>query len=261
MFRLADTSLRDAKYWQDSATVQRILPFRNNFLKIRDAGSLETARANLKQVVNTARTSMEYWFGSGGNFTTSKFTDDAKANHLWIRQALTGAKDAMDNGGDFYFPEKTPESQEGSSWPAAGDTDAAYGTKIYAVNIDSFFTPGVFSLTNLIVSELEGRAPSLYEIDWYQDKYGNPVLTGDRTLVTEPIVGDGGNSNVPYGLYSFEVNTQNLKKLFPRGYAEFGNTGLLCKVFPHIPLWPEQPTYFKGENLSAMNLYKYYHQR
>jgi hypothetical protein len=262
MFRLADTSLRDAKYWQDGATVQRILPFRNNFLKIRSAASLEAARTGLKQAVNTARSSMEYWYGgSGGGFTTSVFSDAAKNDYRWVRQALSGAKDALDNGGNFYFPETLPESQPGSSWPGAADTDAAYGAKIYALHVNSFFTPGVFSPTNLIVSELGGRAPALYAVDWYLDGSYQPVLTDKRLLVTEPITSDGSNDDVPYGLYSFEVNTQNLKKLFPRGYEEFEDTELLCKVFPHIPLWPEQPTYFKGENLSARNLYKYYHQR
>jgi hypothetical protein len=261
MFRLADTSLRDAKYWEDGATVQRILPFRNNFLKIRNAASLETARASLKEAINTAHASMEYWFDSGGNFTTSKFSDTAQAGYLWVRQAVAGAKTALDSGGNFYFPEKTPESQPGTYWPSAGDTDATYGAKIYAVNINRFFTPGVFSLTNLIVSELGGRAPALYTIEWYEDAYYDPVLTGNRTLVTGPIVENGGNDDAPYSLYSFEVNTQNLKTLFPRGYEEFGDTDLLCKVFPHIPLWPDQPTYFKGEKSSARNLYKYYHQR
>jgi hypothetical protein len=262
MFTLADTSLRDAQYWQDSATVERILPFRNNFLKIRNAAALETARANLKQALTMAHASMEYWFDNGGGFTTSKFSDAAKTNYLWGREALSAAKDALDTGGNFYFPEEMPESQAGSHWPTAGDNDNGYGVKIYAVNTNRLFTPGVFSLTNLIVSELGGRAPSLYELDWYQDGSYNPVLTGTRVLVTEPITGDGGTDTVPYALYSFEVNIQNLKMLFPRGYEEFvGNTELLCNVFPHIPLWPEKPTYFKGENLSAGNLYKYYHQR
>jgi hypothetical protein len=255
IFRLADTSLRDATYWQDGPTVQRILPFKNNFLKIRNAASLETARTNLKQAVNTAHASMTYWFDAGGGFTTSKFSDTAKADYLWVQQAVVGANNALDSGGDFYFPEELPESQQ--RWPSVSDTDAAYGAKIYAVNINNFFTPGTFSLTNLIVSELGGRAPSLYDVDWRYNAGYEVVFTGERTLVTEPITEDSDND----ALYSFAVNTQNLKKLFPRGYDEFGDTELLCKVFPHIPLWPKQPTYFKGEKLSARNLYKYYHQR
>jgi hypothetical protein len=261
IFTLADTSLRDMKYWQDGATVQRILPFRNNFLKIRNAASLETARSHLKQAIGTAHASMEYWFDRSGGFTTSKFNDTAKANYRWVLQALSGAKDALDSGSDFYFPERLPESQPGSAWPAAGSQDAVYGEKIYAVNVNKFFTSGAFSLTNLIVTELGGRAPSLYNIEWYQDDYYEAVFTGGQTLVTEPIDGDGSTGDVPYALYSFAVNTENLKKIFPQGYEEFGDTELLCKVFPHIPLWPEQPTYFKGENVSADNLYKYYHQR
>jgi hypothetical protein len=119
----------------------------------------------------------------------------------------------------------------------------------------------VFSLTDLVVSELGGRAPSLSDVEWELDGNYEVVLTGNKTLIIDSIVGDGSNADSPYALYSFEINTQNLKKVFPRGYEEFGNTELLCKVFPHIPLWPDQPTYFKGEKMSAGNLYKYYHQR
>lgn len=260
IFRQADASRRDMEYWQDGATVQRILPFRNNFLKIRNAASLETARSHLKQAVNTAHASMKYWLDQGGSYQTSKFSESAKNNYQWIWQALSAAKTALDSGGDFYFPESLPESQPGSKWPESSDQDAIYGTKIYAVNTGRFFMPGTFSLTNLIVTEQGGRAPSLYNIDWSEDERYNPIF-GASSMVTEPIEGDGGNDNVPYALYSFKVNTQNLKKIFPRGYGQFGDDGLLCEVFPHTPLWPDQPTYFKGENGSASNLYKYYHQR
>jgi hypothetical protein len=261
MFTLADTSLRDMKYWQDGAAVQRILPFRNNFLTIHSAASLEIARNRLKQAVNAAHASTGYWFDYSGGFSTSQFDAAAQINYQWVWQAVSAAKEALDSGGNFYFPQKLPESQHGSQWPAAGDQDAAYGMKIYAVNVTQFFTPGVFNLTNMIIPEMGGRAPSLYNVEWRQDGNYNTVLTGNRTLVTEPITGDGADEHVPYALYSFAVNTANLKKVFPRGYGEFGDTDLLCSVFPHIPLWPEQPTYFKGEKSSAANLYKYYHQR
>jgi hypothetical protein len=262
MFRLADTYLRDATYWQDGATVQRILPFKNNFLKIRSASYLESARAGLKNAAAMAHTSLEYWFGAGGSFTTSLFNSTAQSNYLWVRQAVSGAKTALESGGDFYFPQELPQSQAGSYWPSAGTTDGAYGTKIYAVNINRFFTPGVFSPMNLIVSELGGRAPSLFKIDWYPDSVSDePVLSGNSELVTQLIDGDGSDDVVPYGLYTFKVKTENLKMIFPRGYTEFGDTALFCEVFTHIPLWPEQPTYFKGDLMSARNLYKYYHQR
>jgi hypothetical protein len=255
MFTLADSSLRDMKYWQDGATVQRILPFRNNFLKIRNASSLEIAHNRLRQAVNAADASMGYWFNSSGGFTTSRFSAEAQADYQWARQAVSAAKTALNgDGAYFYFPEKLPESQSGSRWPAASDTDAAYGMKVYAVNTAEFFTPGAFSLMNMVVSELGGRAPSLYNVEWHQS--GDDVVLTGSTLVTEAITGADENE-----LYSFAVNTANLKKIFPRGYEQFGDTGLLCSVFPHTPLWPDCPTYFKGGKSSAAHLYKYYHQR
>jgi hypothetical protein len=243
-------------YWRDYATVERILPFKNTFLTMRNTAFLGKARSDLSKALSMANTSMAYWYGASEDYTTTRFTAEARTNRQWARDAWAEAKTALDGNGRFRFPKKLPE--DGGVW--SGD---------YAVDAGEFFKPGAFTLTNLFVTELGGKAPSLFKIIWYEDKNDgyNPVITGESELVTQPIVGLGGDQNVagnnsaPYGRFSFAVNTENLKKIFPIGFSEYGDSELLSDVFPHIPLWPSKPAYFTGTNSSASNLYKYYHQR
>jgi hypothetical protein len=136
-----------------------------------------------------------------------------------------------------------------------------------------FFEPGALKLTNFLTTEWGGSVPSLFKIQWYEDKNNNwaATFTGNYSPVTEPISArsaETGESNVagtentaPYGLYSFELNTAYLKQLFPKGFNQFGEKALLYKVFPTIPLWPTRPMYFIGTNASARNLFYYYHWR
>jgi hypothetical protein len=237
--------------------VLNILPFRNNFLTVRNASAMSKAKADLSVALNMANASMSYWYGAGGTFTA-----EAKTNHQWAKDALSTAKSAFDSSGVFYFPKNLPESEAGSVWP--NQTTADYG-----VNLAQFFTPGAFTLPNLFTTELGGRAPSLYKIKWYTDRDNGytAVITDEHTLVSAPIEGTGGEQNVvgtnnsAYGLYSLEVNTAHLKAIFPTGFSEFGDRALLYKVFPTIPLWPSRPTYFMGTNNVAKNLYQYYHWR
>ena len=238
------------------------------------------ARMNITKAVAMASSSMEYWYGYSGS--TTPFTEMAKNKHQWARQAWSQSKDALSGGnnGIFYFPWHLPDSVPGSYWPDGsndeydGDTASIiYGNKIYGVKLSKFFTPGVFTLTNLFTTESGGRAPSLFKIEWYEDDEFNPVYLGDYNykLVTGPITGRGGEQNVAgtgydasYGIYTFEVNTKNLKEIFPKGFGDIGNANggkaLFSKVFPHIPLWPWAETYFTGISEVAGRLYEFYHK-
>jgi hypothetical protein len=115
-----------------------------------------------------------------------------------------------------------------------------------------------------------GRAPSLFKVEWYEDRSNNyaEVFTGNYYPVTAPIAGVGNETNVagtgynmPYGIYSFEVNTKNLRELFPKGFDEFSgkDVELHYKVFPSIPLWPWAKTRLTGLQSPARKLYEYYH--
>jgi hypothetical protein len=247
-------------YWRDYATVERILPFKNTFLTMRNTAFLDKARADLSEALRMSNASMAHWYGDSEEYATTRFTVEARSRHKWSRNAWAEAQTALDGNGLFRFPKKLPK--DGGAWIEEASED------YYAINVSEFFKPGAFTLTNLFITELGGKVPSLFKIIWYEEKPSyNEVITGEIELVSQPIEKLGGDQNVvgnnsaPYGRFAFMVNTENLKKIFPIGFSEFGDTELLSTVFPHIPLWPSKPTYFIGTNSTASNLYKYYHQR
>jgi hypothetical protein len=249
-------------YWKNMSTVGRILPFKNNFLNIRDRDFMIKAKADLSRALNMANNSMLIWYSGKGN--TTRFTSDAKSKHQWAKNALAHAKDSFESNGVFYFPKKLPKPEAASVWPDSVTAD-------YGVNLAEFFKPGAFSLVNFFTTEWGGRVPSLFKVKWYEDKDNNwvAVITDDHELLTKPIPSvsrenidtnvDGTGNDAPYGIYTFEMNTEYLKQLFPKGFNGFGDRVPLYKVFPAIPLWPTRPTYFITSNLSARNLYYYYH--
>ena len=248
-------------YWADSPAVATILPFKNNFLNVRYSSYLNKSRRDLSRALAMAKSSMDYWLDPA----LSNFTPEARGKYQWAKDGISAAKAALDSNGVFYFPKKLPRPDSASVWP--GEAAADYG-----INVAQFFTPGAFTLTNLFTTEWGGRVPSIFKIEWYEDGDAMfaPVFTGNYTLVTVPIPESDGDENVagtgnssPRGLYTFEVNTTYLKKLFPKGFSQFPDKALLSDVFPTIPLWPTRPTYFQGGRTSqaARNLYYYYHWR
>lgn len=258
-----DELTRWRSYWRDSATVNQVLPLKNRyFLDMRDSAYLDKAKDGLSEALTMINDSMTYWHGPTGNFSAA-----SKANYKWAKDGFTQAQTALETGGSFFFPKKLPVPSPTVQWPNRGGAD-------YGINVAEFFTPGVFTLKNLFTTEKNGAAPSLFKIRWYINGSGNPVFTTQAAPVTEPIVDDGAEANVagsfsaPYGIWSFEVNTGNLRKIFPKGFEQNqygrkdGDKAYLYEVFPTIPLWPARPTYFIGINgrRTAKDLYKYYHQ-
>jgi hypothetical protein len=264
MFRLAQNFDTHKNYWRNPSTIAGILPLKNNFLRVRNAGAMSQARAELSGALNMVNASMDYWYGTAPETTTSKFSEAAKTKRRWIRGGFASAKTALNGGGVFYFPKQLSKSKlEGNDWPDAASAD-------YGLNIEKFFIPGTFTLTNLFTTEWGGEAPSLFKVEWYEDRDNQytPVFPGNYSLVTEPIPQNfpiesppSGNGNrAPYGIFTFEVNTKNLKDIFPKGFDEFDDKALLYKVFPTIPLWPWETTYFRTTLTAAASLYEYYHK-
>jgi hypothetical protein len=279
MFSLQENYTPHKNLWTNPATVSKMLPFRNNFLTVRDARSMGRAVTNISKAIEKVNAAMDYWYG-GTSGNTAQFIPAGQSSRLWMRQAWAQAKTAMANSnGIFYFPERLPRSVAGSYWPDGSQDDyngdpasVQYGNKVYGVKLSRFFTPGAFSLTNFFTTEDGGRIPALFKVEWYEDA-GNSyavVFTGNYYPVTEPIIGSGREENVAgtgftatYGIYSFEINTSNLKALFPKGFGNIGdnNNGreLFYKVFPSIPLWPWGNTWFTGLKKPAKKLYEFYH--
>ncbi|MDR1099849.1 MAG: hypothetical protein LBL28_05140, partial [Treponema sp.] len=243
-------------YWKDPSIVTSFLPFNNNFLKVRNAAALVNAKNELSSALKMANASMNYWYGSGGT-GSSRFSAAAKVNYQWAKDGWAAAETAVDSGGVFYFPKKLPKSEPGALWPGQASAD-------YGVDLTRLFIPGALGLTNFFTTEQGGKAPSLFKIKWYYEPGTfNAVWTDEGTLVTSFIERDGAESypegEAPWGYYSYEVNTKNLKELFPKGFSGFGDKAYFYKVFPHVVLWSGANTYMDGRKLTAASLYKYYH--
>ncbi|MDR0877406.1 MAG: hypothetical protein LBN21_05090 [Treponema sp.] len=270
MFNLQENFESHKNLWKNLSTVSTILPLKNNFLTVYNARAMDKAKADISSALLKTNAAMDYWYSSSvGN--TTHFTTEAQDTRRWAREGLAAAKTAVTGGGDFYFPKRLPKSLPGSAWPAEAAAD-------YGLNMAKFFTPGVFTLTNLFTTEPGGRAPSLVKIVWYEHPtWHTPVFLHDYVPVTEqiPATGTGesavdGNSshNAPHGMYTFEVNTENLRAIFPKGFEQENyvyvnpdpNKALFSDVFPTIPLWPWAKTYFEGDKRPARKLYEFYHK-
>jgi hypothetical protein len=230
--------------------------------------------------------SVSHWYGTDNGSHSSQWTAAAQTKNNWLKNALGGAKTALEGNGVFYFPNKIPDQFVGADWvwpapdwdwPVSSTLDNT-DVKIYGLDTGKFFTPGAFTLQNIFATEMGGEAPQLWQIEWYEDKVASyaPVYTGNKTLVTAPIQGRGkqddvsGINDAPYGKFSFMLNTKHLKELFPRGFAKCTplggaerNTGdeeLLSDIFPHIAMWPWADSYF-GNTITATQLYYWYHLR
>jgi len=274
--------------WQDYPTVIRMLPFRNNFLRVRNEKQMSKAKTNFTIALEMLDASLSHWYGISGNGSgTSQWSGASKTKNNWIKNCISEAKTAITGNGVFYFPNKIPDYFDGAKWiwPSPGwdwpvqstpDTDKI---KVYGLNVEKFFTPGTFTLQNIFATEMGGEAPQLWRIEWYEDRANEyeTVYTGNNTLVTEPIVNRGrqnnvvGNNNAPFGKYSFMLNTKYLKEVFPRGFDTYKSMAdgsvknsadqqLLCEIFPTIPMWPWAPSYF-GNTITATDLYYWYHLR
>jgi hypothetical protein len=288
MFLLADPMSGARKnLWQDYPTVIKMLPFRNNFLRVRNASAMSRAKSNFIKAFGKLDASMLHWYGANNGSDSTQWTSTAAARRNWAKNGIAGAKTAIENNGVFYFPNKIPDALVGANWewPAPGwewpdsTTPDTADVKVYGMNMAQFFTPGVFSLQNIFMTEMGGEAPQLWQIEWYEDKAASyaTVYTGVRTLVAKPIERRGrqddvsGDNDAPYGKFSFMLNIRHLKDVFPRGFEtcqsiadgsvkNSGDQELLAEIFPHIAMWQWAPSYF-GNTITATQLYYWYHLR
>ncbi len=287
-FQLAESNDIYSLLWAGSAR-NDVLPLRGKFLEVRDAGFISKSKNEFIKALQLINTSVTYWFGANFNATTvpstSNFSQAGFVNYKWAAMGFKHALESLQNDTVFYFPDKLPQPSAASVWPTRA------GVASYGINIGTFFTPGVFSLRNLIVSDpRNSRAPAMYRIQWYYEdmvnRNGFAMLPRRAARVTEPIPDDDSGTvasrNIDFMLYTFELNMDNLRAIFPKGFEQnkynnhyndsanpdynpdlAGKRAFLYEVFPTIPIWPERPTYLSGPgnggNKSAQYLYKYYH--
>jgi hypothetical protein len=288
MFLLSDPMSGTRKeLWQDYPTVIKMLPFRNNFLRVKNASAMPQAKSDFIRALGMVNASLSHWYGTGNGSGSTPWIDTVKTKNTWLRNGIVRAKEALESGGVFYYPDKIPDENvsgewvwpaPGWDWPGAQTPDTA-DVKVYGIKMEKFFTPGAFTLQNIFMTEMGGEAPQLWQIEWYEDRATAyvPVYTGNKHLVTGPIERRGrqddvsGTNDAPYGKFSFMLNTKYLKELFPRGFETYksivdgssvnsGDQELLSDIFPNIAMWPWAPSYF-GNTITATQIYYWYHLR
>jgi hypothetical protein len=291
-FELADSNPVYGTLWNSSSKTD-ILPLRGKFLQVQNASLVNKAKGEFNNALNLITSSTTYWFGTNLNSASrpsgSNFSQGGYENYRWAAGGFTAALNALKNNTVFYFPKKLPSPAASARWPSASQAD-------YGVNMGAFFTSGVFSLKNLVITNPENqRTPALYRIPWYYqnpaDRTGVYMLPRQAVRVTGPIPDDDSgtvvNQHVDFMLYTLEMNMDNFRAIFPKGFEQSkytnhynqapsalfpnpdynpdiaGKRAFLYEVFPTIPIWPERPTYLSGPgnggNKSAQYLYKYYH--
>jgi hypothetical protein len=291
-FSLAETNPVYSVLWNSSSKTD-ILPLRGKFLEVRNAGSISRSKDEFTNALKLINSSVSYWFGTNLNDMSkpsgSNFSQDGYQNYKWAAGGFTAALNALQNNSVFYFPKKLPAPSASARWPAANQAD-------YGVNTGTLFTPGVFNLKNLVITDPGNqRVPALYRIPWYYQDLANRagfyILPRQAARVTGSIPDDDGSvvasQQVDFMLYTLEMNMDNFRAIFPRGFEQSkyanhysraptqqspnpdydpdlaGRRAFLYEVFPTIPIWPERPTYMSGPgnggNKSAQYLYKYYH--
>ena len=215
---LALTSSVRENLWRDYSTVIKMLPFRNNFLRVKNASAMPRAKSNLAQALTRMNASLSHWYDANNGSGSSSWSSTATSKNNWLKNGIAQAKTAIESNGIFYFPDKIPDTLVGSEWvwPSPGwdwpdsATSDTVDVKIYSVDLAKFFNPGIFTLQNVFMTEMGGEAPELWQIEWYQDSAAGyvTVYTGNKTLVTGPIERRGRQDNVsgtdyaPYGRFS-----------------------------------------------------------
>jgi hypothetical protein len=291
-FFLAEDNPVYSVLWNSSAKTD-ILPLRGKFLDVRNAGFISKSKDEFKNALGLINGSVTSWFGTNLNATSkpsgSNFSQTGFQNYKWAAGGFVAALNALQNDSVFYFPRKLPVPSTSARWPAANQAD-------YGINMGTLFTPSVFSLKNLVVTDPGNqRIPALYRIPWYYqnavDQTGLNILPRNAARVTGPIPDDDSSTvasqQVNYMLYTLEMNMDNFRAIFPKGFEQTkytnhynrvptepspnpdynpdiaGKRAFLYEVFPTISIWPERPTYLSGPgnggNKSAQYLYKYYH--
>jgi hypothetical protein len=262
-------------YWSTPSQLNSHLPFRSNFLKVRDAAAMGRAKTTFTNAAQKVQEALDVQFGNGN---VSVFSNGAKTEYAWFKTAITDLNEALRGNGVFYFPVRELNAGTGTAdtEPAKYTWKTGAANAKYGVNVSQFFIAGKFQLQNLFTTEAGGVAPVIYKGRWHEDSSTYAVVIDGW----DPVTGGSDFTNEfsqssPYGtssIYGLQLNTQNLKVLFPKGFEQHGNTAMLHECFDSIPLWPFWATSGRGEkkwyfdvvndNMSGTMgaLYGYYHQ-
>jgi hypothetical protein len=131
------------------------LPLRNNFMKIRSAASMTQSKNDYKAAVEKIIAVYDYLI-SDENEAYPPGTRDELKEYGWVKNGLTGLKDAIAGGGQFWIP--AGDLTKISTWPTAKNQGTNFG-----IDMGKFFTAGYLSLNNVL--EVNGNKPKFINMD------------------------------------------------------------------------------------------------
>ena len=171
------------------------IPFRNNFLKDRNNGAMTRSKASFTLAINDAIAAYDMWIGANSWLPTA-FKEELE-NFAIYRDALEKLRIAINSTGDasrFYITEAAPGGSNTYQNTASG--------ALFGIHLGNFFTPGFFSINNLI--ETEGSNPVFYGIDQSSDEDVYVKITA-KTQIDE------------YGLFGFMFKSTPITNVLLEG--------------------------------------------
>jgi hypothetical protein len=193
----------------DNTLLDKMLPLRNNFLKIRNNGMMTRAKNDFTLAVDTLKEAIDYYYSPGAQISTKALTR-LNEKYPWLGKSLTSLKASIVTGGNFYIPKILPQTD---SWNIS-ESDAKYG-----INLGKLFTPGQLALNKLVSTETGGTTLKFFGFN----------VPEHGTAITEQ-----SQLNL-YENGSFEVNLVPVKEVLVKG-LDYNNKVWIHTIFPQMLL-------------------------
>ncbi|MBP5603759.1 MAG: hypothetical protein J6X78_13630 [Treponema sp.] len=137
----------------------KIDPFLTGFLTVKDEKKMKASKATFAGIIGDLIAAYDSVIGTkdSPSIYPSMITDYA-ADAAVFREGATLLKEAIEKGGIFYFTMGIPKA-----WPKKAGEGIAF------VDFGKVFTPGYFSITNLIETEtIKGKKVPVFYYDYWE---------------------------------------------------------------------------------------------
>ena len=242
-FFLQNMDSRFISFPGEALRIPDMLPLRSPFLKERRGaqGMLQKSRADIVRALDSLLRVYDHYY-------TSADTDiplavkNGKSKYQWTKSAAGQLKDAVNSGGNFYFPETLPSS--GADWAYS------QGNSKYGINMGKLFNPGQLALDTLIVTETGGKRPKFF--GWQND---NTASEGTYIEKREDFEG--------YKYTGFKFNLKPLKEVVVKGLEKDGrvlnDTEYAHTLFPNLLFFENIQNSLDVPFMNGRRLYTFYY--
>jgi hypothetical protein len=242
-FFLQNMDSRFISFPGESLRIPDMLPLRSPFLKERRGaqGMMNRAKADLNKALDALIRVYEHYYTSPDT-EIPQSVKDGKSKYQWVKSALAQARDAINQGSIFYFPETLPSS--GNAWPYN------QGNSKYGINMGKLLTPGQFALDRLIVTETGGKRPQFF--GWKDD---NTVAEGTYIGNREDFGG--------YKYTGLKLNLKPVKEVVVKGLEKDGralnDTEYVHTLFPGLLFFENTLNSLDVPYRNGQRLYTFYY--